>query len=394
MSPRTNRHRFTLVAGGTGGHLFPAVAVLEELAKRNHTANLLCDKRAALHLSRQAITTKTRRIVAVSPRGGLLAKVRFVPLFAIGFCQALIFFLADRPTTVLVFGGYVSAPTALAAWLLRIPVILHEQNRVLGWANRRIAHFARHLALSFTDTDGLQPKWQKRAVVTGMPIRQEIISAATPYTLPKDKTFRLLVLGGSQGAEAFDSLLPKALARLTPESRTRLTITQQTDKTTELQTQYNELKLSSELAPYFSDIAKRLAASDIVIARAGASTVAELITSARAALLIPYPHATEDHQRHNAHAFAETGGGLVLEQSPSLANDLASAIQTWLDNPSRIESAATALRTIPPSAAAEQLADCLEFAAESSRTEKAIQASQDSSRRQVKKPTRKQGWVL
>ena len=237
MSPHTNRHRFTLVAGGTGGHLFPAVAVLEELAKRNHTANLLCDKRAALHLSRQAITTKTRRIVAVSPRGGLLAKVRFVPLFAIGFCQALIFFLADRPTTVLVFGGYVSAPTALAAWLLRIPVILHEQNRVLGWANRRIAHFARHLALSFTDTDGLQPKWQKRAVVTGMPIRQEIISAATPYTLPKDKTFRLLVLGGSQGAEAFDSLLPKALARLTPESRTRLTITQQTDKTTELQTQ-------------------------------------------------------------------------------------------------------------------------------------------------------------
>ena len=416
MIKRKDIRRFTLVAGGTGGHLFPAVAVLEELTKRGYTANLLCDKRAALHLSRQKITANKRRIVAVSPRGTLLAKLRFVPLFTLGFCQALVFFITRRPATVLVFGGYVSAPTALAAWLLRIPVVVHEQNRVLGWANRRIAHFARHLALSFTNTDGLLPEWQKRSVVTGMPVRQEVITAATtPYIPPKDgEQFRLLVLGGSQGAEAFDSLLPEALAGLTPAVRTRLALTQQTDNTETLQTHYNELNLSCELAPYFSDIAKRLAACDIVIARAGAGTVAELMTMARAAILIPYPHATEDHQRHNARAFAETGGGIVLEQGASLAEDLSSALQTWLENPSRIESAAKALRAIPPSAATEQLADCLESIAESIAQSSSVPASRassnassreaqktmmqrasfDPSTRSTKKPIRKQGWVL
>ena len=389
----TARHRFAVVAGGTGGHLFPALATLEELKRRGHRARLLCDKRAVHHLARQKVALKTTRIFATSPRGGIFAKLRFVPLFALGFLQSLGLFVFARPTAVLVFGGYLSAPTAVAAWFLRVPVVLHEQNRVLGWANRSIARFAHTLALSFTNTDGLDPRWQNRAVVTGMPVRHEIRQMAhQPYAPPKEgEKIRLLVLGGSQGAEAFDALLPEALARLRPVLLSRLSLTQQTNKATALQTRYDALNLTCALAPYFADIAERMAAADIVIARAGASTVAELMAVARAGLLIPYPHATEDHQRHNARAFAEAGGGIVLEQDAGLPEALAQALQTWLENPSRIESAAGALRALPPSSATEDLADSLEQVAKS---RKGANFARAKSADQSFAPPRKQGWVL
>ena len=350
--------RVVIAAGGTGGHLFPALATAEHLAGAGWEVRLFCDKRAAAYLAQSGSALPCRVLAAASPRGGALRALAAVFLLALGLAQALFAFALARPAAVAAFGGYAAVPSGLAARLLGVPLLVHEQNRSAGLANRWLARRADCIAVSFADTKGLPPGSESRRRHVGTPVRASIAAlAGLPYPEPESSgALRLLVFGGSQGAAFLDRLLPEALAQLAPDLRARLRLTQQVrggdGALQELAARYRDLGVEADLQPFFADMDARLAAAHLVVARAGASTVAELSAVARPALLVPYPGAVGGHQLENARALAASGGAQVLEQEGLTAEAFASALAGWLSNPSRLASAALALRDANPIAPA------------------------------------------
>ena len=353
-----------LIAGGTGGHLFPAMALAQELKRRGHIVDLMTDHR--VHSYGADFPARQVHVVpAATP--SIRNPLRFAGAgFTIlrGTAAAASKLRAIKPDCVVGFGGYPTFPPFLAASLLGIPGVLHEQNAVMGRANRALARFADILALSFSQTrfaDGFTVE----KIVTGNPVRDRVRAVAgTPYPeLTDTGTIRLVVFGGSQGAKALSDIVPEAIALLPEAIRSRLLLVQQCraedlERVTEI---YRRAKVNVELATFFGDLPERIAASHLVIGRSGASTVAELGVLGRPAILVPLPGALDADQKNNA-VFAEAAGaGWVAEQATLSPQSLGTRLQSLLGDPAALSRAAAAARTMGQPRAVEKLADIAEM---------------------------------
>jgi UDP-N-acetylglucosamine--N-acetylmuramyl-(pentapeptide) pyrophosphoryl-undecaprenol N-acetylglucosamine transferase len=348
--------RIVLAAGGTGGHLFPAEALAGALISRGYPVALVTDRRGTGFGEKMA-AVELHRISAGGVAGGsLVRRAQSVMQLGVGFFQARSLLAQLKPGVAVGFGGYPSVPTILAASFAGLPTVLHEQNAVLGRANRLLARRATRIAASFPGTIGAD-----RVNVTGNPVRPAIAALSlAPYAEPEaGGKFNLLVTGGSQGARAFGRLLPEAIALLPEAKRRRLALVQQcrAEDLERVKATYAELKVSAELAPFFADIPQRLRDCHLVVARSGASTVAELAAAGRPSLLIPYPHATDDHQTANAKVLADAGGAWLLPEAALTPAILAERLGALMAAPDQLTAAAAAARGCGRTDAAERLAD-------------------------------------
>ena len=348
-----------LAAGGTGGHVFPAVALARELASRGREVALVTDERGERYEEIFA-GFAVHRVASGTPTGrDLLGRASAVGAIAKGVIQARGLFRRLRPGAVVGFGGYPSLPTMLAA-LGRLPTAIHEQNAVLGRANRLIAPRVDRIALSFADTARLDERAQRKATLTGNPVRPELIELP-PYAPPTGE-FRLLAFGGSQGARSMGEVVPTAVSLLSDELRARLRLAQQArpEDLDEVRAGYEEMGVSAEVAPFFVDLPARLAAAHLVIARAGAGTVSELAAAGRPAILAPYAFATDDHQTRNAGALVDAGGAWMLRNGDFRADRLARLLAELAAAPDRLAEAAAAALSVGAPDAARRLADLVE----------------------------------
>jgi UDP-N-acetylglucosamine--N-acetylmuramyl-(pentapeptide) pyrophosphoryl-undecaprenol N-acetylglucosamine transferase len=346
-----------LAAGGTGGHMFPAEALARALIARGVGVALVTDRRGQAFGDALPAVGIHRITASRLPRGSL-DRIQAVLAMGLGFVEAWRKLRALDPAVVVGFGGYPSIPTVAAALALKIPVVLHEQNALLGRANRRLASRARVIATSFANVAGL-PK-DVRAELTGNPVRSEILAIRDiPYAAPAEHApLSILVTGGSQGARIFSEIVPPAMTLLPKPLRDRLRVVQQCRKEdiAAATAAFEQAGVSAELATFFADMPRRLADCHLAIARSGASTVAELGVAGRPAILAPYPFATDDHQTMNAEAFVRGGGGWVISQRILTPQFLAERISALLSRPDTLARAAEAARREGRPDAAERLA--------------------------------------
>ncbi|MEQ8247874.1 MAG: undecaprenyldiphospho-muramoylpentapeptide beta-N-acetylglucosaminyltransferase [Alphaproteobacteria bacterium] len=359
MSART----IVLAAGGTGGHLFPAEALAQEMQARGHRLVLVTDRRGAGH-SHTLANLETHVVRAGSMAGGVGKKVGGLMNVVAGVFQARALLPRLQPHAVVGFGGYPSLPTMLAAARLGTPATIHEQNAVLGRVNRLLAPRVDAIALSFPHTERIDSTDRSRATVTGTPVRPEIlVHRDRPYRGPDASgDIRLLVFGGSQGANVFSRVVPAALGSMDESVRRRLRIVQQCrlEDLEATRVAYADLGIAAELGTFFDDLPRRMADSHLVIGRAGASTIFELAAMGRPALLVPYPHATDDHQTANANAFSETGAGWTIQQSAFSPSDLFGRLNALFSVPHYLEQAAAASRRFGIQDASSRLADLVD----------------------------------
>jgi UDP-N-acetylglucosamine--N-acetylmuramyl-(pentapeptide) pyrophosphoryl-undecaprenol N-acetylglucosamine transferase len=348
-----------IAAGGTGGHFFPAEALAAELIARGQRVALMTDSRSGALNSR--VFSGLEQVVlsgaGIAGRGTAQAGRAIVALMA-GAAQARRMLARMDAAAVVGFGGYPSvAPVVGARMLLPHPtVVLHEQNAVLGRANRFLSRGAVALALSFEETERVPESAQ--TVTTGNPVRAEVAAlAALPYA-PPDGVLRLLVLGGSLGARVFSDVVPDALAPFAG----RVSVVQQcrAEDLDRVRAAYAKGGVAAELASFFPDVASRLAAAHLVVARAGASTVAELALAGRPSILVPLPGAIDDHQTANAAALANAGGAVAIAQRDFTSAVLRERIGALLASPEGLARAAAATRTQARADAAARLADLVQ----------------------------------
>ena len=349
---------FVLATGGTGGHLFPAQALAERLLAAGAAVRLATDRRADAFAA-SVPGVEVDRIWAGRIGGGPLHSACGMAETAVGVLQARRLLRRLDPDAVVGFGGYPSVPTMLAAVQLGYPAAIHEQNAVLGRANRMLAKRVKAIATGFADTVGLRPAERIRAVHTGNPVRPAIRAADSAYRSPEpNRPIELLVLGGSQGARIFADVVPSALLALPPALRAALRVSQQArpEDLERVTAQLRDAGVMADVQSFFTDVPQRLARAQLVICRAGASTVAELAAVGRPALLVPYPHATDDHQMANARAFAEAGAGWVLPQPAFSAPMLTNLLAERLTDATALALAAARARGFARDDAAERLA--------------------------------------
>jgi len=351
--------RIALAAGGTGGHMFPAEALAGELIARGHAVALVTDRRGGGFGDRLDAVAVHRISAGGLAGSGLVRRAQGMAQLGVGFFQARALLGRLAPAAAVGFGGYASVPTMLAASFAGVPTVLHEQNAVLGRANRLLAKRATRIATSFASVVGIDAA--DRAVLTGNPVRPNIAALADEAYLPilPDGEIRLLVVGGSQGARVFGRLLPEAIAAIPEALRRRLRLVQQVraEDLDAVRATYARQGTSAELAPFFSDIPQRLRAAHLVVARAGASTVAELTAAGRPAILVPFPFATDDHQTANAKAIEAAGGAWLMPETSTPPAALAERLASLLARPDVLARAAEAARQQGRRDAAARLAD-------------------------------------
>ena len=350
-----------LAAGGTGGHMFPAEALARELRARGVEVVLVTDRRGA-GFGGDLADVETHHISAGGIAGGSPVKrLSGLLRLALGVFQARSLMRRLDPDAVVGFGAYAAAPTVLAGSHLGRRVILHEQNAVMGRANRLLAGRADIIATGFARVEGLKATDQAKTRMTGNPVRPDIQSVGQQaYQGPRaGEAIHLLVVGGSQGAKVFNSVVPAAVARLPEVLRARIRIAQQVPGGVldQVRADYRDCGVDADLAGFFDDMPARLAWAHLVICRAGASTIAELASARRPAILVPFPHATDDHQTANARALVDVEAGWLIPQSDLTPEALAGQLESLLNTPARLESAAARAGGMAPGDAAGRLAD-------------------------------------
>ena len=352
-----------LAAGGTGGHLFPAFALAEELARRGIAVDLVTDMRGDRYgtgfPARKIYQIPSATLAGKSPVAA--AKTAFMLVRGI---RAATKVMTDvKPAVVVGFGGYPTFPPLIAAHLKGIPTMLHEQNAVLGRANKMLGKRVAAIATSFERTKLLEGAMLSKARYTGNPVRDVVIEWATrPYrSSASGQTFHLLVFGGSQGARYFSETVPQALQLLPEAQRRRLYVTQQcrAEDQAEVAATYNSAHphIGNEVAPFFKNLPEIMATSHLVIARAGASSVAELAVMGRPSILVPLPHALDSDQLQNATRLAESGASWCIEQKHLTAERLAAEIGRLMDAPDVLAAAAAAAKQQGRPDAVQRLAD-------------------------------------
>jgi UDP-N-acetylglucosamine--N-acetylmuramyl-(pentapeptide) pyrophosphoryl-undecaprenol N-acetylglucosamine transferase len=356
------RH-YVLAAGGTGGHMMPAHALAQELLLRGHRVALVTDDRGA-RIPGLFERAQVHVLPAGRLSGGPAGWLRAARAILTGRTMALRLYETFRPSAVIGFGGYPAFPALLAARRDRIPALIHEQNAVLGRVNRLVASKVDAIATAYPNVGRLPRGAQERVEYVGNPVRGEVlVLRQRPYPpLTEDGIFRLLVTGGSQGAAILSEVVPEGLALLPEHFRRRLQVTQQCrpEDIEAVRARYAELGIPADLATYMPDLPDRLAWSHLVVARAGASTIAELTAAGRPAILVPLPSATDDHQTANAREMARAGGARMIAQARFTPVELAKQMQKLGLDPDSLANAAMRARAIGKPDAARALADLVE----------------------------------
>jgi UDP-N-acetylglucosamine--N-acetylmuramyl-(pentapeptide) pyrophosphoryl-undecaprenol N-acetylglucosamine transferase len=356
------RH-FVLAAGGTGGHMIPAHALAEELIKRGHRVALVTDERGA-KIPGLFQDVQTHLIPAGRITKNPMSWIGGVRAILTGRTMSLRLFETFKPSAVIGFGGYPAFPVLLAAKKAKIKSAVHEQNAVLGRVNRMVARQVDAIALSYPRVERLADRFRPKAWLVGNPVRDEVMRLREqPYPLlDEDSIFRVLVVGGSQGASILSNVVPEGLSMLPLNLRRRLQVTQQcrVEDIEAVRSKYKELGIAADLATYLDDLPQRLGWAHLIVARAGASTIAELTCAGRPAILVPLPTATDDHQSANVTEMVEAGGARSIQQSHFTAKELAKQMQRLGLDPEALTNAAGRARSVGRPNATRDLADLVE----------------------------------
>lgn len=352
--------RVLIAAGGTGGHIYPGIAVAEEILRREAGAVVRFVGTARgleVKLVRHAGFELSFIDISGLKNVGRMAQVRGLTLLPKGFYSARQVINGLKPDVVVGAGGYVSGPVLLTAALMRLPTLVMESNALPGWTNRRLARFVDRAAVSF---DQSRRYFRGKAVVTGNPVRREFFEI--PVKKRDADHFALLAFGGSQGARAINEAILESLASL-GELKNILQITHQTGPTdfAGVAARYAAAGWNhAKVCQYIDDMVTAFAGADMVICRAGATTTAELMAAGKASIMVPFPFAADDHQRKNAEALEQAGASRMILQQDLSGKSLAYAIKSLLAEPEKISRMETAARSLSRGDAAAAVVDLIE----------------------------------
>jgi UDP-N-acetylglucosamine--N-acetylmuramyl-(pentapeptide) pyrophosphoryl-undecaprenol N-acetylglucosamine transferase len=350
-----------IAAGGTGGHMFPAQALAEVMLRRGWRVKLSTDARGARYTGGFPHMTEIEQISSASfARGGVLAKLAVPFRILGGVLSATRRMRRDRPDAVVGFGGYPTIPALAAARILRIPRMVHEQNGVLGRVNRLFSKQVDHVACGTWPTD--VPEGVE-AVHVGNPVRAAVLEkAGAGYIPPGDYPMSILVIGGSQGARILSDIVPPAIAALPPDILRNVRVSHQArdEDGARVNAYYAEQGIHAEVEPFFRDVPRRLSEAQLVISRAGASSVADISVIGRPSILIPYAAAAGDHQTANARGLAEAGAAIVIPENALEVEALSAQIAAVLGDSARAEKMAQAAHACAMPQAQTTLADMVE----------------------------------
>ncbi len=350
-----------IAAGGTGGHMFPAQALAEVMLARGWRVKLSTDARGARYTAGFPDAVEIEQLQSATfARGGLAARA-LVPLrIASGVSGAAWRMLRDRPAVVVGFGGYPSIPALAAAWALRLPRMIHEQNGVLGRVNELFARRVDRVACGTWPTalpEGVA------GVHVGNPVRASVLErAGAAYIAPGDYPMELLVMGGSQGARILSDVVPPAIANLPMEMLRNIRVSHQAreEDATRVATFYAEHGINADVQPFFHDVPRRMSEAQLVISRAGASSIADLTVIGRPAILIPFAAAAGDHQAANAHGLVEAEAAILIREDAANPDTLSEFIQMILSDPAAALRMAISALALGKPEAAQTLADMVE----------------------------------
>jgi UDP-N-acetylglucosamine--N-acetylmuramyl-(pentapeptide) pyrophosphoryl-undecaprenol N-acetylglucosamine transferase len=358
MEERSSSPLVVVAAGGTGGHLFPAEALAVSLSRRGVTVDLVTDERVSRYGEFPGHATH------IVPSATFAGHNPFRIAWAMsklgrGTIKTLRLFDRLRPAAVVGFGGYPTIPPVLAAVLHGIPAIVHEQNGVLGRANRLLARRVQAIATGFRGLLADDPRLAAKVTHTGNPVRPAVVEAAAAAYPDAGGPLRILVFGGSQGARVMAEVAPPAIELVPMAVRARLSVTQQArdEDIARVRSAYERIGVAAEVEPFFRDLPARIAASHLVISRSGASTVAELAAVGRPAILVPLPHAIDHDQRANAGMLGRAGGAIVMEQTHFTPDRVAAEIARLAAAPEKLAEMAAAARGQGILDGADRLAD-------------------------------------
>jgi len=329
-----------LAAGGTGGHFYPAIALAEELVKSGHDIHLITDRRCEKYIT-ENMPIIPHIIDLHIKMSGIFNKIKSIYQLIAACIKTIVLFLKLKPSIVIGFGGYPSFPAMLAASFLKIPIIIQEQNCFLGKSNRMFAKQARIIALSYKETSNIPIEYKDKIIYTGDIIRESIRNLPEKQSF-NSKVFNIFVVGGSQGALIFSQLIPEtiqALKKLNPEIKIRITQQVADEHKPQTQQSYNKLGVECELQNFFYNIHDIYSNSDLVIARSGASTIAELTTIGLPAIFIPFPYSAEDHQTFNAMALVNNNASWYFNQNDVTPKILAKKLYELITNRNLIQQA-------------------------------------------------------
>ncbi|HVQ37016.1 MAG TPA: undecaprenyldiphospho-muramoylpentapeptide beta-N-acetylglucosaminyltransferase [Pyrinomonadaceae bacterium] len=356
--------RVIIAAGGTGGHIYPGIAVAREILRREAKSEVMFVG-TERGLENKLVPQAGFALSVIDSAGlknvGLVARLRGLMLIPRSIFAARCVIRKFRPDLVIGAGGYVSGPVVLAAALMKVPTLVMESNALPGFTNRRLARFVDKAAVSF---DAALPYFGSKGVVTGNPVRREFFEIAPRLRNATGKReFSILIFGGSQGARAINEAMVAALPLL-DGLRDELRITHQTGEADfeKVRSAYADAGWgeSADVRRYIDDMVATFAEADLVICRAGATTTAELIAAGKAALMVPFPLAADDHQRKNAEALADAGAARMILQPELSGERLAQELATLAREPERISAMAQAARALTRGDAAAAVVDLVE----------------------------------
>ncbi|MDR1025895.1 MAG: undecaprenyldiphospho-muramoylpentapeptide beta-N-acetylglucosaminyltransferase [Lactobacillus sp.] len=350
-----------LTAGGTGGHVYPAESLAYELDKRGYQLALITDSRGKDNYKGKLGEIKNHAVLA----GALVGKSKWFKIkslfkTAIGTLQAMWILIKNRPACVVGFGGYASFPCCCAAILLRIKLVIHEQNSVMSRTNRFLSKHAALIATSFNKTSHLPNN--KKIILTGMPVRKAITDIRDRTFPPSSDKFTILVLGGSQGAQIFSTVIPEAINLFNKSTQKKIKLIQQcrANDLDTAKTLYKEISSEIILEPFFSNMHELFAESSLIITRAGASSVAEVMAIGLPSILVPLPIAADNHQYYNSMEVTDAKGGIRVDQPDFTAKNLNSLIKDFMEDSKKLKTMSNNAKKAGITDAASRLANAIE----------------------------------
>ena len=336
----TNK-RIIISTGGTGGHIFPAQAIAEKLQEQHYKVHLICDQRALQYCNGIFYSIEKTIVFLSNPKKNLMSKILYVIFVFLSLLKIARKFFYHKPELVISFGGYSSIPASLYAVIFRIPLLLHDQNSVLGRANRILIPFATKVLLGFPIIHKIQSQYHDKVFIIGLPIRirlLKIIQQNKKISRKKSKILKILIIGGSQGASIFSQVVPNAISSLEKELQRKLYVTQQVrnedmNKTTNI---YNRTACKFNIQLFFKNIEKLYKSHNLIISRAGASSIIEILSFKKAAILVPLSNATDNHQFYNAQYLTKNSKAILREENQFSVKWLASLLKVFIEDKSKI----------------------------------------------------------
>lgn len=354
-----NMMKIIFAGGGTGGHLFPGIAVAREFLKQD-TKTEITFIVAGLSIEKSVLTKERFRFLSIPVRGikgkgikGLVKGLLFLP---IAFIRTIIILIKERPDIVIGLGGYSSGPVILSSCLLKIPSVIQEQNIIPGTTNILLSRFVKAIAISYSSTSSYFKN--RNTYLTGNPVRVEFLSSKKTNNNIGRKVFNILIFGGSQGAKKINTVMINTLDRFC-NNKEMLHFVHQTGIADHawIEIEYKNRHISAEVIPFINDMADRFYNADIIICRAGATTIAELAVAGKAAILIPYPFAANDHQRINAEYLYKNDAAEMLTEDRLTAENLYDLIMSLVNNRDKIRQMETNISRLATPDASARIVD-------------------------------------